>query len=357
MSIANVRSELTGGCQSSVVRLQVSQSESAPLKRRLESELRSKRFILERDAGELMEIGAQCLAECLSDDITRELRALSNRLPMAVLIEGLATIDALPETPIRGFCEDSRVSLADAQLLGIYEIFNLFPIAYEYENDGRLARNVAPNPDSSGQRSSHGFNVPLAWHIDDALGPFEVRNGSMVPSHLSPIPHFLGFYCLRNRDRNGHAVPTELLPVSIPLSRLSPTALAALQEPEFVLNPPVSNHCQPLIGVPLVEISQGEQRLRYSETPNQVAPMTERAAGALQELNAAIDSSEAHALTIAMKPGTILLFNNYLTAHRRSVFDPGDDWKHARWLRRIFACESLESGHFVDRVHCPYLWE
>lgn len=323
---------------------------AAQVLRRLRGRIAGQRFLLERDANEVMAIAAGVLERELPKAYLRAFaRFGAGTCGTHILIEGFKP-DEYPPTPVRGYCDDSQVALGDALLLGVYRLMGIEPVAYAFENDGRLFRNVVPNPDASGVASSHGFNAALGWHHDNPCGRFE--SAEYQPFERSPIPHYLGFWCLRNQDAFGEPVPTELLPIEEALRRMSAGGIMNLRRPEFGIKPPQSNECPPLEKVPLMV----GNFLRFNALGGQVYGLTERANAAIEELQQRLAASVDNVVQVKLVPGSLLIFDNYRVAHRRRVFDPGKDWDNSRWLRRVFGCQSLSEGLLVDRYHWPHLW-
>src|SRR5258708_14480673 len=240
----------------------------------------------------------------------------------------------IPPTPTRGFANDADVQIYDALLLGVQYICGLVPVAFEFENNWRLIRNVVANPDSKGKRSSQGYDEPLGYHTDNPCGHFESSLAPWTTSTL--IPQTLGFICLRNRDRWGRPVRTDVLPLDSVREHLDEEAFLCMHRYEFQLNPPASNSCRSLRGVPLIELVDGLHSLRFNANPAQVFGLTEQARRALQQFQNAILLAEPEALKFEMRPLSILLFDNYAVTHARRSFDPGEDLDNSRWLRRCY---------------------
>ena len=350
----------TSGNSHTLVGIELDLGTSALIERQYQEQINGSRFNLETDSKELMTIAGDILLGSLSDHAVSQIREVgSGRGAPILVISGLPSVSTPPATPIRGFGDDSKVTLADASLLAVFFAMGVSPIAFEFENYGRLVRNVVPNPDSKGVESSHGFDAELGWHTDNPCGGFEPEHRVTRHADRSPIPRFLGFSCLRNTDGTGIGVPTELLTVASIVANLDDQTLAVLGEPEFCINPPPSNACGSLNHVPILIPNRTGYFLRFNANDDQVFGVTDRAMHAIGELKLAMAECDSHdeIIPVDMQPGTILVFDNYRVCHRRRSFNPGFDWANARWLRRIFACRSELSGLFVDRRHWPSLWK
>jgi hypothetical protein len=275
-----------------------------------------------------------------------------------LLVDGVPKMMHLPPTPCRGFLgDDSKMNFPDMILLGIYHEMGVEPVSVAYENSGRLFRNVVPNPDSRGQKSSHGYDAELGWHSDNPCGPIEPNSLSLTEADRSSIPRFLGFEALRNTDGLGRPVPTEVLSLDAVLEYLDEQALTACAAAEFQINPPASNETNVLKQVPILTRREDRYFVRFNADSEEVFGLTAQARWGLKQFAMAARKADGESLAFELEPSMLLIFDNYRVLHRRRSFDPGADWAVARWLRRCYACHSLLNGKFVDRVHCPNLWQ
>jgi hypothetical protein len=67
-----------------------------------------------------------------------------------------ANIAAPGPTPTSGFANDGSLREIDAYLLGVLALIGAEAVAFSFENDGRLARNVVVNPLYQGRREFMG---------------------------------------------------------------------------------------------------------------------------------------------------------------------------------------------------------
>ena len=272
--------------------------------------------------------------------------------PPFVVLSGLPVQDSIPDTP-QGFGDDASVQFTDSLLLGAIGIAGLSPIAFQYENFGRLIRNVAPTALSIDSLSSHGAKNLLPWHTDN---PYAFEGNCKVGS---PSPRYLCFAGLRNADVNGGPVPTEILLVDDILEQANRKLIRQMKRAEFRFLPPESNDRLPFGPTPLLEADAGTKQplFRVQAAPGQVVGLTDAAQNCVSELTEIIDSLEDRVVPIVVGAGSILMFDQYRVLHRRASFDPGSDLSQARWLRRCFACRNRRSGNLVDPIHRPFLWK
>ncbi len=270
---------------------------------------------------------------------------LRNQLPAPVL-EALTawcrepapwlTVTNLPRppghvpTPQDGFGDESVLTVANLVQFGMVELLGLLPVAYRWENEGRLIRNVAPRPDSGAAQTSWGSSAPLDWHTDDSV----LDHHESAPAAFA-VPHFLTFYGMRNEER----VPTELLALDVVLRALPGAVVDALRQPEFNVTAPESYRpCEgggPMrrAGVPLVwTLPGGQDAVRYG--PGRVLPDTPRAAAALEGFERLLARLPGEPVLIGA--GDFHLFDNRRVLHRRVTFRPAP-LGAARWLRRCYA--------------------
>ena len=317
--------------------------------------LDGRQFMVDRDALSIAEIGSEVIMRHVPSDKLALLErfVLSNNPALAIPAPENLTVPQLPPTPVNGFCNDVQVKPYDSLLLGAMYIAGLLPVAYTFENEWRLFRNVVPNPSAKLEKSSHGSAEPLGWHSDNPVGCFEDPTKPCIRQTM--IPKVLGFATLRNRDGDGNVVSTDVLPFETALKYVSPHAVKQLGYPNFQVNPPASNKCAPLKNVPLIVKVGDTLAFRFNADPVQIIGLNSDAKEALDEFRKAMVKATPEALQFGMPPMSILLINNYRVAHARKSFDPGNDLRNARWLRRCYGTAAPFSGVHADRVTWPFL--
>jgi L-asparagine oxygenase len=317
----------------------------------IESLVGNVSFQVDIHADSMGKIGAAAIGKHLSVPDCQQLETFGRGQGKPfVLVVGLPTQTNLPNTP-QQFHDDASVQFTDCLLLGAIELARIQPIAFLYENFGRVMRNVAPAKSESNAVSSHGSLLPLAFHTDNAY-EFEGQG-----NQESPAPRFLCFAGLRNQDAHGKPVPTELLAVDSILNASSARTVRGLRRKAFRIMPGQSNDREPIGPVPLLEECQrtGESLLRLNVNEGQTIGLDTAAKRCLVEITEVIESLEASVDSILVNPGSILMFDNYRVLHRRSSFDPGE-LSRARWLRRCFACIDRSNGRRLDPIHRPFVW-
>ncbi|MFE6779570.1 TauD/TfdA family dioxygenase [Streptomyces sp. NPDC057702] len=273
-------------------------------------------------------------------------------------LTGLPQAEDEVPTPRTGFCDESLLTVPNLVHFGLLRLLGLDPVAYRWENEGRLVRNVAPSPDAAHSQTSWGYAAGLDWHTDDSVLDHRA-DGAAEES----IPHFLSFYGMRNTER----VPTWLLSVDEALSGLSATTVAALRRPDFDVTAPESYAAAPVAGarravdqgadadaggaahdggraaaadrpplrtgVPLLwTLPGGAMGLRYG--PGRITGRTGAAREALARFAERVAGCEGE--PIMVEAGGFHVFDNRRVMHRRLPFEPAAA-DHARWLRRCYA--------------------
>ncbi len=246
------------------------------------------------------------------------------------------TVANLPEpaervpTPQNGFCDESLMGLPNLVQFGMLDLLGLAPVAYRWENNGRLIRNVAPKPGAGRALTSWGYSAPLDWHTDDSVLDHRENAEPAIA-----IPHFLSFYGMRNDEE----VPTDLLTVSSVLATLPDSVVEHLRLPEFLVTAPESYASGPADGpmkresVPLLwRLPDGQDAVRYG--PGRVSGLTLRATRALSQFERRL--AELDGVPVLVRAGDFHIFDNRRVLHRRVPFQPAAPGT-ARWLRRCYA--------------------
>lgn len=285
---------------------------------------------LDPDADEaiLAGVGAHALGRQLSGDVLHALGTFADSGHHALLIRNLPAL-SFPATPVSGFADEGGLAAVNALHLGLIQLLGAVPFAVGYENNGRLIRNVVPNPEAAGTTSSWGADSEFSWHTDNPHLPFGGRGLDPRPY----VPRYLAFYAARNEEQ----VPTEIAAVDDVVARLSAGTRQVLGSAQFSVGAPASNdaasagRCQ-LDWVPLLESGGHGDWARFDK--GTTVAVTESARAALAEWNAALEQVPEKALMLGRDD--FLIFDNYRVVHRRRAFTPAPA-ERARWLRRCYA--------------------
>jgi L-asparagine oxygenase len=280
----------------------------------------------------LSDTGAEILAQNLDSDALAALGALG-RPSQASAVVLRSTVDlGAPETPTSGFTDDRVLVPHDLILAGAMKLAGTEPIAFSFENSGKIARNVVSNPLQRGKASSHGFDVELFWHQDNCGQPFE--NEQLPGCDLPAMPEQLAFLAVRNNER----IPTRLLLVDDALQSLAASTIATLSRPLYTIGAPDSVAADGfgtvrIENAPILRFEQGFMAMRYD--PFLVSTKDPAAILAHARLAIALEEMKSRAIDITLSSGDLLIFKNYRVLHMRVAFEPCEP-AQSRWLRRFY---------------------
>lgn len=279
-------------------------------------------------------MAVNALSAHLNPDVVSLLGDFGNLHSCPILsISQLACIEAPGPTPSSGFANDSALRQIDAYLLGILRLLGAEGVAFPFENEGHLARNVVVNPAYQGVESSWGADISLGWHQDNNFQAFSFDEDA--GTNASIMPRYLIFLGIRNTE----CVPTQPLTLQQILSRLDAESIAALQQHEFLVAPPPSvaqsgNAGANALAKPLLKEYKGHFYGRIDLT-NGVSAITAGGERALSRIREVVEIIEPERISIIVAPGDCLVFDNYRVVHRRERFMPAP-LHESRWLRRMY---------------------
>jgi L-asparagine oxygenase len=286
---------------------------------------------LDSDADEaiLAGVGAHALSRYLPREILRSVEVFCASGHHSLLIRNLPG-QQFPDTPVSGFGWETDLAVVNALHFGLIQLLGIVPYAVDYENDGRLIRNVVPNPAAAGTTSSWGADSDFSWHTDNPHLPF--GSPGLDPRHY--IPRYLTFYAVRNEER----VPTEVTALADVASTLDDATLRVLCTPQFSVGAPASNDAglaedrRWLDSAALLEPADEQDWVRFDCGTTQ--GLTDEARAALATWQDALDHAGGEEFVLDARD--FLIFDNYRVLHRRRAFTPRPD-ATARWLRRCYA--------------------
>lgn len=271
-------------------------------------------------------IGAHALRRHLPGDILQGVQVFTAAGNHALVLSNLPIQD-FPSTPVSGFGDEFELAVVNAIHLGLIRILACTPFAVSHENDGRLIRNVVPNPAASGTTSSWGADSEFFWHSDN---PHQLFGPPGSDPRLY-IPPYLTFYAIRNEEQ----VPTEIAALDDVVIRLDEETRLALMAAEFEIGAPDSNDetTTPLSKATVLEVGpDGRHRVRFDR--GTTVGLTATAQQALEQWTTTLHTVPAAELVL--DTGDFLIFDNHRVLHRRKAFTPRPHTT-ARWLRRCYA--------------------
>ncbi len=271
------------------------------------------------------EIGREWLSTVLGNDTLEAIRAFPASPHKALLLRGIS-LSTEVATPCNGFLPNAECIL-DFDLLqfGMLQLLGVRPHAVEYENLGKLVRNVVPVPEAAGTTSSWGADVEFFWHTDNPNWPFDHLGRDATVS----VPNFLAFAAVRNAE----SASTDIVCVDHVVSLLPAWATAQLQRPAYTFGAPASNEGfdgQQKV-LPILEQSDNGYCLRFDDgIVTALDPDSQEALGLLRQC-----LRNTQGIEVVLQPGDFFIFKNARVLHRRKAFQPMPDSK-ARWLRRVY---------------------
>ena len=286
---------------------------------------RAKLAEMPHRADSVGEIGGDWLSTVLGSDNVEAIRAFPASPFKALLVRGIS-LSTDVATPCNGFLPNAQCIL-DFDLLqfGMLQLLGVRPHAVEYENLGKLVRNVVPVPEAAGTTSSWGADVEFFWHTDNPNWPFDDQGRDVTTS----VPNFLAFAAVRNFE----GASTDIVCVDHILSQLPAWATAQLQKPAYTFGAPASNEGfdgQKKV-LPILEQGDSGYRLRFDDgIVAALDPDSKEALGLLCQC-----LRDAQGIEVVMQPGDFFIFKNARVLHRRKAFQPMPNSK-ARWLRRVY---------------------
>jgi L-asparagine oxygenase len=276
----------------------------------------------------LMRIGAYVLRKILPGEILHALQVFPATSDHALLVENLPQ-QQFPPTPVNGFGNEADLAATNAVQLGLIDILGVTPFAVDFENDGKLIRNVVPNPDAAGTTSSWGADSEFFWHTDNPHLPF----GDPGTDPRQYVPRYLTFYAIRNTEQ----VPTELMAIESAVGQVDRAVYDVLATGSYQVAAPDSNDAGPdgsrrTLHATVLEHGGDGHRARFDRGTTRALSPT--AADALDTWIGSL--SQAPSTQPVLKPGQFLIFDNYRVLHRRRAFTPAPA-DEARWFRRCYA--------------------
>ncbi|MFN9646008.1 MAG: TauD/TfdA family dioxygenase [Cyanobacteriota bacterium] len=259
--------------------------------------------------------------------LTDHRHALVETESISQLLVDNAPIDAtqLPPAPRDGQRPAGKSWCSEAVLLHTQRALGLRPFAYAEECGGALIHQIAPVAGESHVASSAG-RVPLGFHTDLAI---------LRPPHR---PHFLTLICLRNEAQTPTLI-AELDDALAALHQRGPGLIAILRQPRFRLESPPRLRLwngKILVSEPRPLLTPGPSgREALAANLNSVRALDPEAEAALLAFQAVLPDVTR---PIPLRPGSLLIFNNFRVLHGRAAIRPGQ-----RWLQRVYSSRSLEA--------------
>lgn len=235
-----------------------------------------------------------------------------------LLLRGLPHDEAeLPVTPTSTPAPVERLIVAMEAWLGIVGRRLGYPTGYQELRSGTVLHDVYPSPNAH-YLSSETSETLLEFHTEMA---YHVRQ-----------PHYVMLACSRS-DHEGKAA-TQVASIRRALPLLSSETRRYLLENPMRCRVDVAfrggDPDGPVTSVNVLSGDPDDPLLGYDR--ELLAPDTEEGRQAFTEITKALDSVTE---SVYLRPGDLLIVDNYRTTHARTPFTPRWDGKD-RWLHRMY---------------------
>lgn len=201
--------------------------------------------------------------------------------------------------------------------------------AWSTVQDGRLVQDLLPIRAEERHKSAGSSDSLLDLHNEDAFSPLRCD--------------YLGLLCLRNDD----LVPTSY--AALDVARLTPEQRRVLAEPRFVLTPD-SEHVRRAVergetppAPPKTGLLFGDPQSPYLAIDEFFIEVDPHDAAALDALDALLHQLRSAQQDVALRPGELLIIDNYRAVHGRRPFRARYDGRD-RWLKRIGVTRDLRKS-------------
>lgn len=254
--------------------------------------------------------------------------------PPAALLRNLPIDSPLPPTPLDGGdAPGLGTPVADKVLLGIARVMGQ-PIGFQGLKEGRLVQTIAPTLNGSDGMSNEGSRERFNFHIESAFS----QNRA---SHLLLL-------CLRS-DHNKEA-KTELVDAKAAYLALPSSMRKSLREASFITMAPESfkeDHQKEVTSEPRPVVTGPEDAPEFCFNLQTTRGLTVDNQNALLALENEL-LKESRTLSIKLKPGDLLVFDNRRVLHARTPFKSRLDGTD-RWLRRLYVAPDLWAARLANK--------
>jgi L-asparagine oxygenase len=229
-------------------------------------------------------------------------------------------IGPVPATPPTPTSPTTKNWQSEALLLAVARRLGQ-PVGYAPEHGGDLVQNIVPVATSATRQISTSSKVTLMFHTETAFHPFR--------------PRYVLLLCLRGDP----AAATTLASSAALVAALDSHHLDVLFQDRFrtaIDESHLAGGTQRL--GPARPVFHGDRnRPTMVFDADLMMGIDPQAIDALQALTQAV---EKHHVSVTLQTGDLLVVDNYLAVHGRSVFAPRFDGTD-RWLQRTFVVSDL----------------
>jgi L-asparagine oxygenase len=267
---------------------------------------------------------ARAAASSLPADVVSCIGRLRGGRPAALLLRGLSSPSALPQTPLIQYDRLAMGRTCTEGILAALAGCAGKPFAFREWDSGHLVQNRYP--------------VPAHEKIQAASGAAELVVHTEA-SFAKISPDFLALLCLRADPRG--VAKTTVADIGRTIRDLSASVRECLAQPCYAFE--TDNYDCIIDGraltrpVPVLKERNGRQFVEFSSTLTAVTPESAEALATLAE------ALTLNAASVALQPGDLLMLNNRRVVHGRTAFQPRYDGTD-RWIQRILLLSELPRG-------------
>ena len=254
--------------------------------------------------------------------------------PPAALLRNVPIDSPLPPTPLDGGdALGLGTPVSDKVLLGIARVMGQ-PIGFQGLKNGTLVQTVAPTLGGSEGQSNEGSKERFHFHVESAFSPNRA-------SHLLLL-------CLRSDHEK--IATTELVDAQAAYHALPADMRKILRESVFVTMAPESfkeNHQNKVMSEPRPIVTGPEEAPEFCFNMQTTHGLTPEAQAAFSALEKEL-MLESRMLSLKLRPGDLLIFDNRRVLHARTPFKSRLDGTD-RWLRRLYVAPDLWAGRVPNK--------
>lgn len=253
----------------------------------------------------------------------------------------------LPPTPtLTGFVENKEIELSALNLVSYCLSLGIYPVVYEGENEGKLLRHVVPKQGLENQISSYGSNETFFPHVDNP--DLRLREEDMFNDVPTYIPDTLTLLCLKQQE----GVATSILLLSDVLKDLVEEEISLLEERKFIIKRPASFSGETEVrDVPLLMKGKDGSYISRFDYHNIDTESPKHKVVLEKFKKSAIDQDKW--ISLYLRPGEIVTFDNQKTLHTRNGFKAKFDGND-RWLIRLFGTYDKPLKEYFVSSECNH---
>lgn len=224
------------------------------------------------------------------------------------------TLSNLPHDTLPPDWKIEETPIASRILLGLLGCLGLRPFGYRQEKKGQILHDMFPVPGAEKTFSNAG-RVPFELHTENPYLPRVARPSVLVLMALN----------------NDSDTATQLVCAEDIVANLTKPHEEALRQPIFSFRQSdsfeLNGYSVYANKTPIVKKINGGNELRWGITTSTTDPTGQAAIAEFREV------SQGEAMNVVLKPGELLVFNNWRCLHGRGAVEG------KRWIKRIYGTD------------------